>query len=759
MTGADERRGGNADAHAADAREITVPGVGEVAPDGKGNFLLVEIGQVRKRFLRADDDDFLEGRAGVELGAGGVVHAPGKIGLHFASEIGLGEGQAGAAGGAGADEAMLAGVGVDVDETPGFDKSFGANLGALLAVAAAMERDAAFLVGNDDLHAVFEHGRFEQAAINGALGRIGADDLDRFVLDHRADDLLDFLRPRFVAEQIIFEAGRGLLAGHRGRLVVEDDIGDVLAVFDRVGDGDLAAVEEGRVAHEYDLLVGDERVDAEAGRAAQAHAAVVVHEVLVRLEHEHRVAAGVAVKDEVDRFAAVRFAHVIGVAKHALDLAEDAGRIAMRAAGAEGGRARREVDDDLAIRGEQLELGGDARLVELQPGRAQLDDERREQFDQNRRIKAARGGKALAPAGKHLAVDGEGGLARDGPAGEEMHDLLFEEAAAFLDDDDVFDLIGEGINQVGIERVGNAELEERERAGEAELLQRVLEIGKCETGTDKAERLTASGFARPARTDAIDPVAARAGPEAFVALGKALFAAPGAGRKQDVLFKVDPGRVELNRIVRIDPGEMIAPDLDRAAAIGLVGGDEETDVELAFAREPEREIDPVLHLLVRAWFQDGHIDVPAQKARIGGHLRRVAPRIVAHDDDHAAVGMRAREVADGQRVGGDMKADAFHHAHRAQAVHLRTVDHRGGDRLVVGQDGADAVLLGDFRNRLDAIEEAGDGRAGIAGPEMRPSLGFEQPFDEQFVAEKDLRALFLEKSWIDLQVPSLVAVI
>ena len=81
-------------------------------------------------------------------------------------------------------------------------------------------------------------------------------------------------------------------------------------------------------------------------RAAQPHAAVVVHEVLVRLEHQHGVAAGVAVEDEVDRLAAMRLAHVVGVAELPLDFAEDAGGIAMRAAGAEGRRARREVDLD-----------------------------------------------------------------------------------------------------------------------------------------------------------------------------------------------------------------------------------------------------------------------------------------------------------------------------------------------------------------------------------------------------------------------------
>jgi len=67
-------------------------------------------------------------------------------------------------------------------------------------------------------------------------------------------------------------------------------------------------------------------------------------------------------------------------------------------------------------------------------------------------------------------------------------------------------------------------------------------------------------------------------------------------------------------------------------------------------------------------------------------------------------------------------------------------------------------LLRNFLDRFDAIEKAGNGRTGIAGPEMRPPLGFEQPLDEQLVAEKDLRAFFLEKSWIDFQAVSVLVI-
>ena len=114
----------------------------------------------------------------------------------------------------------------------------------------------------------------------------------------------------------------------------------------------------------------------------------------------------------------------------------------------------------------------------------------------------------------------------------------------------------------GIERIGDAELEERERVGEAELLQRVLQIRIGERGADEADAARLPGSCA-AGDDAVDAVAARAGPEAFVALGKSLLAAPGAGRQQDVLFKIDLGRVELDGVVRVDAGKMIAPDLHR----------------------------------------------------------------------------------------------------------------------------------------------------------------------------------------------------
>ena len=155
---------------------------------------------------------------------------------------------------------------------------------------------------------------------------------------------LDVVGGNLVAHDVLFQRRVGLVAGHGGGAVFQDDVGDVLLLGDGVGDGELAGVEERAIAHEDDLLVGDERIDARAGAAAQAHAAVVVHERLVGLEHQHGVAAGVAVGDQIHRRLAVDAASC--TAGRGGSCGFPAGRWRNRGAGSPGnrpacGRARR----------------------------------------------------------------------------------------------------------------------------------------------------------------------------------------------------------------------------------------------------------------------------------------------------------------------------------------------------------------------------------------------------------------------------------
>ena len=87
-----------------------------------------------------------------------------------------------------------------------------------------------------------------------------------------------------------------------------------------------------------------------------------------------------------------------------------------------------------------------------------------------------------------------------------------------------------------------------------------------------------------------------------------------------------------------------------------------------------------------------------------------------HDDDRAALRVRAGEVAQRQRVGGHVHADVFHRddaRHVGSICEPLTAAARQG--LVVGLEGADALLFEQRGRCRRAVEKARDGRAGIAG--------------------------------------------
>ena len=130
----------------------------------------------------------------------------------------------------------------------------------------------------------------------------------------------------------------------------------------------------------------------------------------------------------------------------------------------------------------------------------------------------------------------------------------------------------------------------------------------------------------------------------------------------------------------------------------------------------------------------------ADEATVGRDLCAVAPRVVAHDDHGAALRVGAGEVADGQRVRRDVHADALHCRNGAAGRHLRAVDGRDAERLVVRLERADAVVLEQVLDVAQGVEEAGDGRAGIAGQEVDAAVGLEGAFDEQLIAGEDFSA-------------------
>ena len=58
---------------------------------------------------------------------------------------------------------------------------------------------------------------------------------------------------------------------HPGCLIVQDDVGEVLTIFNRVGNRRHPAVEEGGIPHKDNLLIPDKWIDAGTSSAPERH--------------------------------------------------------------------------------------------------------------------------------------------------------------------------------------------------------------------------------------------------------------------------------------------------------------------------------------------------------------------------------------------------------------------------------------------------------------------------------------------------------
>ncbi len=220
---------------------------------------------------------------------------------------------------------------------------------------------------------------------------------------HRLDDGLDALGERFFSHDVHVGPGGGLVSRHRGGFVVEDDVGDVLAGLDGVRDRDHPRVEKRGVAQKNNLLVRDERVGPRARSAAQPHPGIVMHERFIGLKHQHGKAAGLAVKDEVNRLLVVRAAHIDGVQKILFDLQKHRRGVAMRASGAERGRPDRQFDLGLGRGFKYRLLGGELGPIGLRQGGFTLLEERDQPLQKDGCVEPPRLGHAGQAMGKFLS--------------------------------------------------------------------------------------------------------------------------------------------------------------------------------------------------------------------------------------------------------------------------------------------------------------------------------------------------------------------
>ena len=222
-----------------------------------------------------------------------------------------------------------------------------------------------------------------------------------------------------------------------------------------------------------------------------------------------------------------------------------------------------------------------------------------------------------------------------------------------------------------------------------------------------------------------------------------------SARGEEHFVQIDVGSFQSEFVSGIELWVLVGITGDSATSVGRCGADDVADVTARNLRELEAQGDPILQLLNIARFDGRHAKVFAHEARIGGHLRGIAPGIFSHNDDRAALLVRSGEVSQCQRIGGDMDADVFHGRHGTEGHHLRAVDRGGGEGFVVGLKGADALLLEQVLDVAHGVEESGDGRAGIAGHQVDAAFDFKAAFDQQFVSGEDLAPSFGEESGID----------
>ena len=138
---------------------------------------------------------------------------------------------------------MLADVRVDIDVALFANKTLFANFPPLLPGLAPVERNAAFLVGNHHFHTVAQNCFLERLPPCFPVRGVAAHHVDPLP-EHRFRHAVNALPEGRLANDVHIHARCRLVAGHRGRGVIEDDVGDVLALFERVGNPQHAGVEK-----------------------------------------------------------------------------------------------------------------------------------------------------------------------------------------------------------------------------------------------------------------------------------------------------------------------------------------------------------------------------------------------------------------------------------------------------------------------------------------------------------------------------------
>ena len=519
-----------------------------------------------------------------------------------------------------------------------------------------------------------------------------------------------------------------LAAGHRGRVVVEDLVGDVGARGDRLADRETAGVEIGAVAEigEDVLLLGEGR-DADPRHALAAHMRKRLGGAVHPQRHEVAADAGKG---------AAAFRHfrrrVVRAARAEIRRAGDGShRLHLRRLAAVepvGLGAEHALDFGIEIEAEKA-FGERAR----KRGHAELGGE---------------GEEALVVV-VHLADDARTDVVA--PVEQHLLDLVLDDLAAFLDDEDLLEADRELVHAFRLQRPGHADLVEPQTdlggdlLGDAELAQRLADVLIALAG-----RHDAVTRVRRIHGDAVDLVGARKGDcrKTLVVLQPAVLLETVVRPAQ-----IEPARRHLE-IGGDDERRHLVGEIDLGGGLHRLGDHLHADPAAAIARHRNAEQAHLDHLV-----DAGRIEIRHQRGdegvirlvRHGGGFRAV---VVAGKAQHAAVLGRARGIAVAEHVAAAIDAGALavpdaDHAVIVRAgrqVELLRAPDRGGRQILVhaGLE-LDVVLIEMLARGEQLLVIAAERRAAIAGDESRgveprgavaPDLRHRQP-DQRLDARQE----------------------
>ena len=215
--------------------------------------------------------------------------------------------------------------------------------------------------------------------------------------------------------------------------------------------GESAAV----VCDRYGMRVSTLRTRA----AAEPHAAIVMHEILGRLEHQHGVAAGVTVEHKIHRILTVLALHVAWVGELFFHLHQHACRIAVWATGAECRCPINHLHLHCLDLLEQFQLRVDTLGIDGALQLGQFQEKPSQSLDELAGVQSARLGDARQAVGKLFAPDihRPRRITRVLPrAIENSGHLILEKRTALLNYNQVREAFGKFAHHGRVQRVGNS---------------------------------------------------------------------------------------------------------------------------------------------------------------------------------------------------------------------------------------------------------------------------------------------------------------